>query len=86
VTGDTPGGAWHALTALVTRAGYRLKADAEAMRRAGTPGYADRIVNVDPRYELAEPFRRFYICQAGESGAVVTVIVAVRARWSSRAM
>jgi hypothetical protein len=54
VTGDTPSGAWDALAGLVARAGYRLTAEAEDGETRGHTNFTQRVVNVDPRYELAE--------------------------------
>ena len=54
VTGDTPAGAWDALAALVVRAGYRLTVEAEDGETRGHTNFTERVVNVDPRYELAE--------------------------------
>lgn len=54
VTGDTSAGAWNALATLVTRAGYRLMAAAEDGETRGHTNFTERLVNVDPRYELAE--------------------------------
>ncbi len=54
VTGDTPAGAWDALAALVARAGYRLTAEAEDGDTRGHTDFTERVVNVDPRHELAE--------------------------------
>lgn len=54
VTGDTPAGAWDALAALVARDGYRLTADAEDGETRGHTNFTERVVNVDPRFELAE--------------------------------
>ena len=54
VTGDTPAGAWDALAVLVTRAGYRLTAEAEDGDTRGHTNFTKRVVNGDPRYELAE--------------------------------
>ena len=54
VTGDTPSEAWDALAGLVARAGYRLTAEAEDGETRGHTNFTQRVVNVDPRYELAE--------------------------------
>ena len=54
VTGDTPAGAWDALSALVERDGYRLTAETEDGETRGHTNFTTRTVNVDPRYELAE--------------------------------
>ena len=55
VTGDTPAGAWDALAALVARDGYRVTAEPEADRETrGHTNFTERVVNVDPRFELAE--------------------------------
>jgi antirestriction protein ArdC len=54
VTGDTPASAWDALAALVTRDGYRLTADTEDGETRGHTNFTERVVNVDPRYDLAE--------------------------------
>ncbi|MDT0348131.1 ArdC-like ssDNA-binding domain-containing protein [Pseudonocardia charpentierae] len=54
VTGDTPTGAWDALSALVTREGYQLTAEAEDGDTRGHTDFTRRVVNIDPRYHLAE--------------------------------
>ena len=54
VTGDTPAGAWDAHAPLATRAGYRLTAEPEQDGARGHTRFTGRVVNVDPRYELAE--------------------------------
>lgn len=54
VAGDTPAGAWDALAGLVARVGYRLTAEAEDGDTRGHTNFTQRIVNVDPRYQLAE--------------------------------
>ena len=53
VTGDTPKGAWDALAALVTRHGYQLTAESEPGDTRGHTHFTDKIVNVDPSYDLA---------------------------------
>ena len=54
VTGDTPAGAWQALASLVIRAGYPLTAEAENGDTRGHTHFTNKIVNVDPSYDLAE--------------------------------
>jgi hypothetical protein len=54
VTGDTPDGAWDALTALVARAGYRLTGEPEPGDFRGHADYTARIVNIDPTYSTVE--------------------------------
>jgi hypothetical protein len=53
VTGDTPAGAWHALAGLVASDGYRLTTKAEDGETRGHTNFTERVVYVDPRYELA---------------------------------
>jgi hypothetical protein len=54
VTGDTPAGAWDALSALLARDGFRLTAEAEGGETRGHTNFVEWVVNVDPRFELAE--------------------------------
>lgn len=54
VTGDTPEGAWDALSDLVAAHGYRLTAEPERDSARGHTSYTDRTVNVDPSHPRAE--------------------------------
>ena len=54
ITGDTPAGVWDALASLVARDGYRLTANSEDGETRGHTNFTERVVNVDPRYDLAE--------------------------------
>jgi hypothetical protein len=54
LTGDSPDGAWAALTALVKQHGYRLTTTAEPGDTRGHTDYTAKNVNVDPGYPPAE--------------------------------